>query len=324
VTESFHLRQNWLLAALPDVDLLRLAPELDQVDLHQGEALYESGAPLSCVYFPTTALVSNVYEFEDGALAETAVVGNEGLVGIAVFMGGDSRLGRAVVLRAGNAFRMRAHAVKEEFQRAGPLMHLLLRYTQALITQIAQTAACNRHHSLDQRMCRWLLLSLDRLQGNDVGMTQELIANMLGVRREGVTAAAQQLQKLGLIHCSRGHIAVLDRRGLEQRACECYAVVRKEYERLLPHSGATPEPDIAGTQRGTAQPVPTGVFDSERTAIAQPPTLVVGQLDQRMRSSRPNRCHAEGCPGGAVGSTTARLRSSRAEPTLADTFEETP
>jgi len=324
MTGSVQPRQNRLLGALPDSDLLRLAPELDAVDLQQGEALYESGAPMSCVYFPTTALVSNVYEFEDGGLAETAVVGNEGLVGIAVFMGGDSRLGRAVVLRAGNAFRMRAHAVKEEFQRAGPLMLLLLRYTQALITQIAQTAACNRHHSLDQRMCRWLLLSLDRLQGNDVGMTQELIANMLGVRREGVTAAAQQLQKLGLIHCSRGHIAVLDRRGLEQRACECYAVVRKEYERLLPHSGATPEPDIAGTQRGTAQPVPTGVFDSERTAIAQPPTLVVGQLDQRMRSSRPNRCHAEGCPGGAVGSTTARLRSSRAEPTLADTFEETP
>jgi len=235
---------------------LRLVPELDAVELHQGQALYESGSTMPYVYFPTTALVSNVYEFEDGALAETAVVGNEGLVGIAVFMGGDSRLGRAVVLRAGHAFRMRAHALKEEFQRAGPLMHLLLRYSQALITQIAQTAACNRHHSLDQRMCRWLLLSLDRMQGNDVGMTQELIANMLGARRESVTAAAQPLQRLGLIHCSRGHIFVLDHRGMEQRVCECYAVVRKEYERLLPHSGATQERDSAMAQPGTHSQYP--------------------------------------------------------------------
>ena len=233
---------------------------------------------MSCVYFPTTALVSVVYEFDDGALAETEVVGNEGLVGIAVFLGGDSRVGRAVVLSAGHAFRMRAHALKEEFQRAGPLTGLLLRYAMALITQIAQTAACNRHHSLDQRLCRWLLLSLDRLPGNDVGMTQELIANMLGVRREGVTAAAHQLHSLGLIHCTRGHIAVLDRRGLEQRACECYSVIRKEYERLLPHEGATQERDRAMAQPRIAQPEPAGVFDSERTAVAQPATVLLGSV----------------------------------------------
>jgi CRP-like cAMP-binding protein len=275
MTISLDPRLNQLLAALPDVERLRLASELDGVEVHQGQALYESGSTISYVYFPTTALVSMVYEFEDGALAETAVVGDEGLVGIAVFMGGGSWLGRAFVLNAGHAFRLRAQALKDEFRRAGPLMRLLLRYTQALITQIAQTAACNRHHSLDQRMCRWLLLSLDRMQGNDVGMTQELIANMLGVRREGVTAAAQQLQKLGLIHCSRGHIAVLDRRGLEQRVCECYAVVRKEYERLLPHEGAVPERHIA-TQPRTAQPAPGRVFAIERTAVVQPATVLTG------------------------------------------------
>jgi CRP-like cAMP-binding protein len=278
MTESSHLRQNRLLATLPDVDLLRLAPELDEVELHAGQALHESGASMSCVYFPTTALVSVVYEFDDGALAETEVVGNEGLVGIAVFLGGDSRVGRAVVLSAGHAFRMRAHALKEEFQRAGPLTGLLLRYAMALITQIAQTAACNRHHSLDQRLCRWLLLSLDRLPGNDVGMTQELIANMLGVRREGVTAAAHQLHSLGLIHCTRGHIAVLDRRGLEQRACECYSVIRKEYARLLPHYQERTERGSAMAQPRTAQAVPGDVWDSERTAIARPATVVMGEL----------------------------------------------
>ena len=278
MTASFHPTQNKLLAALPKVELLRLAPELDDVELHHGQALYESGTATSYVYFPTTAIVSTVYEFEDGAMAETAIVGSEGLVGIAVFMGGDSRLGRAVVLNPGHAFRMRAQALKEEFQRAGPLMHLLLHYTQALITQIAQTAACNRHHSLDQRLCRWLLLSLDRMEGNDVGITQELIANMLGVRREGVTAAAQQLQKLGLIHCTRGHIAVLNRRGLEQRACECYAVVRKEYERLLPHDGATKERERAMPYPETAQRLPTGVFDSARTAAGRPSSLLEAEF----------------------------------------------
>jgi CRP-like cAMP-binding protein len=262
------------MAALPEVELLRLAAKFDLVELRQGQALYESGSTMSYVYFPTTALVSMVYEFEDGAVAETALVGDEGPVGIAVFMGGDSRLGRAVVLRAGHALRMRAHVLKEEFQRTGPLMHQLLRYTQALITQIAQTAACNRHHSLDQRLCRWLLLSLDRTQGNDVGMTQELIASMLGVRREGVTAAAQQLQRLGLIHCTRGHIAVLDRRGLERRACECYAVVRKEYERLLPRHAKPSERDGATAQRPTRLPWPARVFAIERTNVAQPSSVL--------------------------------------------------
>ena len=279
MTESFPPQQNKLLAALPDVELLRLAPALEDVELHQGQALYESGNTMSYVYFPTTALVSNVYEFADGALAESAVIGNEGLVGIAVFMGGDSRLGRAVVLASGHAFRLRAQALRDEFAHCGPLRHGLLRYTQALITQIAQTAACNRHHSLDQRLCRWLLLSLDRMQGNDVGMTQELIANMLGVRREGVTAAARTLQKLGLVHCSRGHIAVLDRRGLEQRACECYAVIRKEYERMLPREGATQKRDSLIAPPRTARQVSARVFVSERTAVAQPANVLVGQLD---------------------------------------------
>jgi CRP-like cAMP-binding protein len=283
MTASFHPRQNKLLAALPDTEFLRLVPELALVELHRGQALYESGTTFTYVYFPTTAVVSSVYELEDGALAETAVVGNEGLVGIAAYMGGDSRLGRALVVASGHAFRMRAHALKEEFQRAGPLMPLLLRYTQALITQIAQTAACNRHHSLDQRLCRWLLLSVDRMQGNDVGMTQELIANMLGVRREGVTAAAQTLQQLGLVHCSRGHIAVLDRQGLEQRACECYAVIQKEYERLLPHDAAAKERERAMANPGTAQPVPTSVFDSARTAAGRPSTVLQAEFGKRVR-----------------------------------------
>jgi len=232
-------RRNHLLAALPDAELRRLLPQLDWVALPVGNVLYESGSRLSHVYFPTTALVSLLYELEDGTSAETAIVGNEGIVGIAVFMGGESRLGRAVVLGAGHGFRLGAQALKDEFERSGPLMELLLRYTQALITQIAQTAVCNRRHSLDQQLCRWLLLSLDRLPGDDIVMTQQVIANMLGVRREGVTEAALELQKLGLIHYARGHIAVLDRAGLEERACECYAVVKNEYDRLLPDKVAT-------------------------------------------------------------------------------------
>jgi len=201
--------------------------------------LHESGRTMSHVYFPTTAIVSLLYVMENGASAEIAVVGNEGLVGISLFMGGGSTPSRAVVQSAGEGWRLGAAAMKEEFDRAGPAMHLLLRYTQALITQMAQTAVCNRHHSLDQQLCRWLLLSLDRLGGNDLVMTQELIANMLGVRREGVTEAALKLQKAGLIRYSRGHISVLDRAGLEQRSCECYAVVKTEYDRLLPPRQAT-------------------------------------------------------------------------------------
>ena len=199
-----------------------------------GLVLYESGATLSHVYFPTTAIVSLLYVMENGASAEIAVVGNEGIVGISLFMGGESTPSRAVVQSAGRGFRLKAQIVKDEFNRAGPVLHLLLRYTQALITQMAQTAVCNRHHSLDQQLCRWLLLSLDRLQDNELVMTQELIANMLGVRREGVTEAALKLQQDGLIRYARGRITVLDRPAIEKRTCECYAVVHKEYQRLLP------------------------------------------------------------------------------------------
>ena len=204
-----------------------------------GKVLYESGVALSHVYFPTTAIVSLLYVMEDGASAEIAVVGQEGIVGISLFMGGESTPSRAVVQSAGQAFRLKAKLMMQEFNRAGPVLHLLLRYTQALITQMAQTAVCNRHHSLDQQLCRWLLNSLDRLHSAEIVMTQELIANMLGVRREGVTEAAGHLQKAGLIRYRRGHITVLDRTRLEERACECYAVVKKEYDRLLPDTMAS-------------------------------------------------------------------------------------
>jgi len=230
---------NRLLAALPPPDLRRWLPQMESVEMPLGHVLYESGRTLSHVYFPTTAIVSLLYVMENGASAEIAVVGHEGVVGISLFMGGESTPSRAVVQSAGQGLRLRAGVIKQEFQQAGPAMHLLLRYTQALITQMAQTAVCNRHHSLDQQLCRWLLLSLDRLPGNELVMTQELIANMLGVRREGVTEAALKLQKIGLIRYSRGRISVLDRPGLEQRTCECYAVVKKEYDRLLPDQVAT-------------------------------------------------------------------------------------
>ena len=226
-------RINQLLAALPEADFQRWLPQLESVDLPLGMVVYESGSTLSHVYFPTTAIVSLLYVMENGASAEIAVVGHEGVVGISLFMGGESTPSRGVVQSAGRGFRLPAEAIKEEFKRA-PVLPLLLRYTQALITQMAQTAVCNRHHSLDQQLCRWLLLSLDRLEGNELVMTQELIANMLGVRREGVTEGALKLQNLGLIRYSRGRITVLDRPGLEQRTCECYAVVKKEYDRLLP------------------------------------------------------------------------------------------
>jgi len=211
---------------------------LEEVDMPLGQVLYESGRPLAHVYFPLDSIVSLLYVMEDGSSAEIAVVGYEGLVGVSLFMGGETTPSRAVVQSAGRGLRLQAQALKNEFNRAGPVLHLLLRYTQALITQMAQTAACNRHHSLDQQLCRWLLLSLDRLQGNELRMTQELIANMLGVRREGVTEAALGLQSAGLIRYKRGHITVLDRPGLELRTCECYAVVKKEYDRLLPQGWA--------------------------------------------------------------------------------------
>jgi CRP-like cAMP-binding protein len=234
MTVSPDPKKNRLLAVLPDAELQRWLPQLEWVDMPLGQVLYESGSTLSHVYFPTTAIVSLLYVMENGASAEIAVVGNEGIVGISLFMGGESSPSRAVVQSAGQGWRLKAQMMKEEFNRAGPVLHLLLRYTQALITQMAQTAVCNRHHSLDQQLCRWLLLSLDRLQGNELVMTQELIANMLGVRREGVTEGALKLQKAGLIRYARGRITVLDREGLEQRTCECYAVVKKEYDRLLP------------------------------------------------------------------------------------------
>jgi CRP-like cAMP-binding protein len=226
--------QNRLLAALPDDEAARWLPQLEPVDMPLGQVLCESGSKLSHVYFPTTSIVSLLYVMEDGASAEIAVVGREGIVGVSLFMGGESTPSRAVVQSAGLGYRLDARLMLKEFNRAGPVLHLLLRYTQALITQMAQTAVCNRHHSLDQQLCRWLLLSLDRLQSQELVMTQELIANMLGVRREGVTEAAGQLQKAGLIQYRRGRISVLDRSGLERRACECYAVVKNEYDRLLP------------------------------------------------------------------------------------------
>ena len=225
---------NQFLAAMPAIEWQRVAPLLELVDLPLGRVLYEPGGKMNHVYFPTNAIVSLLYVMENGASAEIAVVGNEGLVGVALFMGGDTTPSRAVVQSAGQGYRLRATDIKAEFNRYGPVMHLLLRYTQALITQMAQTAVCNRHHSLDQQLCRWLLLSLDRLSGNELVMTQELIANMLGVRREGVTEAAIKLQKIGIIRYARGHITVLDRPGLEERVCECYAVVKTEYDRLLP------------------------------------------------------------------------------------------
>ncbi len=234
MTLPLAMMKNHLLAALPAAEAARWLDGLKPVQLDLGMVVYESGRQQQYVYFPTTSIVSLLYVLEDGSSAEIAVVGKEGVVGVSIFMGGGSTPSRAVVQSAGLGYRLSAHLMTEEFERSGPVLHLLLRYTQALITQMSQTAVCNRHHSLDQQLCRWLLLSLDRLEDSELMMTQELIANMLGVRREGVTEAAIKLQRAGLIRYARGHITVLDRPGLEQRACECYDVVRKEYQRLLP------------------------------------------------------------------------------------------
>jgi CRP-like cAMP-binding protein len=228
-------RRNHLLEALPKDVVERLRPHLELTQLKLGEVLYESGQRLRYVYFPVDTIISLLYVMEDGASAEIAIVGNEGILGVSLFMGGESTPSRAVVQSAGYALRLNAQWLNDEFVRFGPFLHLMLRYTQALITQMAQTAVCNRHHSVDQQLCRWLLLSLDRLQTNELIMTQELIANMLGVRREGVTEAAGELQRAGLIQYKRGRITVLDRQGLESRTCECYRVVKTEYERLLPY-----------------------------------------------------------------------------------------
>ena len=227
--------QNHLIDALPAADYQRLMPHLELQELRLGDVLYEPGRAMRYVYFPATAIVSMLYVMEDGASAEIAIVGNEGILGISLFMGGETTPSRAVVQSAGYAYRLRAQLLKSEFERYGPLMHLLLRYTQALITQMAQTAVCNRHHSVDQQLCRWLLLSLDRLASNELTMTQELIANMLGVRREGVTEAAGKLQASGLVEYRRGKITVLDRPRLQAQSCECYLVVKREFDRLLPY-----------------------------------------------------------------------------------------
>ena len=253
--------QNHLLDALPAGAYDRLAAHLELIPMRLGDVLYESGDQLRYVYFPTTAIVSLLYVMEDGASAEIAIVGNEGILGICLFMGGETTPSRAVVQSAGHGFRLKAELLKNEFGRFGPTMHLLLRYTQALITQMAQTAVCNRHHSVDQQLCRWLLLSLDRLSSNELAMTQELIANMLGVRREGVTEAAGKLQEAGLIQYRRGRITVLDRPGLEARACECYQVVKTEFEMLLEHRqgrrhlAVLPQGVLVGTISCSAKPL---------------------------------------------------------------------
>ena len=226
--------QNHLLAALPTAEFEALSEHLEWVPLRLGESLYEPGEKLQHAYFPTSAIVSLHYVTESGASAETAGVGNEGVVGVSLFMGGETTASSAVVQTAGHAYRLEGQLLKDEFNRAGLMQRLLLRYTQALLTQMAQTAVCNRHHSLEQQLCRWLLLTLDRLPTNELIMTQELVASMLGVRREGITEAAGKLQRAGLISYRRGHISVLDRSGLETHACECYAVVKKELARLLP------------------------------------------------------------------------------------------
>jgi CRP-like cAMP-binding protein len=234
-----QMSENRLLASLPEAIKARWQPHLELVELALGQVLYEASRLMADVYFPITAIVSLLYVLENGASAEIAIVGNEGIVGIALFMGGDTTPSRAVVQSAGLGLRMKSPLLKHDFDFYPPVMHLMLRYTQALITQMSQTAVCNRHHSLDQQLCRWLLLSLDRLRGSELVMTQELIANMLGVRREGVTDAATKLQRAGLIRYARGHIEVLDRAGLERRTCECYEVVRREYGRLLPNRTST-------------------------------------------------------------------------------------
>jgi CRP-like cAMP-binding protein len=230
--------RNRLLAALPAEEFARLLPDLELVSMLVGDVVCESGAQMSHAFFPTTAIVSLQYVMENGSSAEISGVGNEGVVGVSLFMGGETTLSRSVVQTGGHGYRLRKAALLDEFNRSGAMMRLLLRYTQALIAQMSLTAACNRRHSLEQQLCRWLLLTLDRMPGNELIMTQELIAGMLGVRREGVTEAAGRLQSAGIINYRRGHITVLERDGLDSRVCECYGVVKKEFERLLPETAA--------------------------------------------------------------------------------------
>jgi CRP-like cAMP-binding protein len=246
--------QNHLLAALDPADFARIAPHLQRVAMPLGMVLCDSGAQPGHVYFPVTGIVSLLYDLENGTSVEIAVAGNEGMVGISLFMGGVTTAGRAVVRSAGHGWRLEAAVLTAEFERGGSLRHLLLRYTQALITQTAQTAVCNRSHQMEQQLCRSLLFSLDRLQDSEIAMTHELVANMLGVRRESVTTAAGKLQAAGLIRCSRGRITVLDRHGLEERACECYAAVRSEYDRLLPRSAPVASDRVIITRRSVYDP----------------------------------------------------------------------
>ncbi|HSC07588.1 MAG TPA: Crp/Fnr family transcriptional regulator [Steroidobacteraceae bacterium] len=238
VPETHHPEQNHILAALPGPERERLYQHLQLVPMPLGAVLYESGDHLRYAYFPTDSIVSLLYVMEDGASAEISVVGNDGVIGVSLFLAGETTPSRAIVQSAGSAYRLTGYRLKQEFNRHGQMLHVLLRYTQALLTQMAQTAVCNRHHSVDQQLCRWLLLSLDRLPSNELTMTQELIANMLGVRREGVTDAAGKLQHLGVIKYARGQITVLDRPKLEALCCECYAVVKKETDRLMPQRAA--------------------------------------------------------------------------------------
>ena len=232
--DIFSQRQNHLLSALPVSDYKRLSAQLELVHLPQGKVLCEAGAALNYVYFPSTAIISLVYVTEDGGCAETAVIGNEGMLGVSVIMGAESTPSQAIVQNAGSAYRLNKHLLKQEFDRSSSVRHVLLRYTQALITHMAQTAVCNRHHSVDQQLCRWLLLNLDRSPANVLAMTHESIANKLGVRREGITDAAGKLRTAGVINYNRGHITVLDRARLEERSCECYSVVKNEFDRLVP------------------------------------------------------------------------------------------
>ena len=233
--ETVQLKdQNWLFRSIPQDAWQRLLPHIEEFDMSLGLVLSASGVKSSYLYFPTNAIVSLLYNLENGSSAEIAVIGNEGCAGVSIFMGGNSTLTTAVVQSAGKSYRIKANVILDEFNKAGAVMHLLLRYTQSLITQMTQTAVCNRHHTLDQQFCRWLLLSLDRLHSNELVMTQELIANMLGVRREGVTQAALKVQRAGFIKYARGRITILDRLGLEKRTCECYQVVKTECDRLLP------------------------------------------------------------------------------------------
>lgn len=240
-----NLEDNHLLAALSATELSHIAPYLEVVHLTLGQILYESGCKLHHAYFPTSTVISLLYIMEDGFSSEIAGVGNEGMLGVALLLGGETMPNYAVVQKEGYAFKLDASVLKKEFNRIGELNHLLLQYAQALITQIAQTAVCNRHHSLDKQLCRWILLASDRLNRSELTFTQELIANMLGVRREGVTEAEGNLQRAGLIHYRRGHISILSRKGLEERVCECYQVVKKEYERLLPYKKLLPKTSYA-------------------------------------------------------------------------------